>query len=73
AFMGMANLAISIANYWQGAVAERFDYATVFYLDSLFAVLVLLIIPFLRGREEGPDKAPTVTKAEAAVVAQVPD
>jgi PAT family beta-lactamase induction signal transducer AmpG len=73
AFMGMANLAISIANYWQGAVAERFDYATVFYLDSLFAVLVLLIIPFLRGREEEPDKAPPATEVEAAVVAQVPD
>ena len=37
AFMGMSNLAISFANYWQGAVAERIDYATVFYLDALIA------------------------------------
>ena len=52
AFMGMANLAISAGNYWQGIVAERFDYAAVFYLDSLFVVVPLLIIPFLRNREE---------------------
>ncbi len=73
AFMGMANLAISFANFWQGAVAERIDYATVFYLDALFAVLVLLIIPFLRGREERSAAEPPVARAEAAAVAQVPD
>ena len=54
AFMAMANLAISIGNYWQGIVAERIDYATVFYLDSFFAVAVVLVIPFLRGREAEP-------------------
>ncbi|MDX2412469.1 MAG: MFS transporter, partial [Woeseiaceae bacterium] len=53
AFMAMTNLAISIANYWQGIVAERVDYATVFYLDSLFVLIPLMIIPFLRNREEG--------------------
>ena len=52
AFMGMANLAISMGNYWQGIVAERMGYAVVLYLDALFAVLVILIIPFLREREE---------------------
>jgi PAT family beta-lactamase induction signal transducer AmpG len=53
AFMAMTNLAISMANYWQGIVAERVDYATVFYLDSLFVLIPLMIIPFLRNREEG--------------------
>ncbi len=53
AFMAMTNLAISVANYWQGIVAERVDYATVFYLDSLFVLIPLMIIPFLRNREEG--------------------
>jgi len=52
AFMGMANLAISMGNYWQGIVAERMGYAVVLYLDALFAVLVILVIPFLREREE---------------------
>lgn len=56
AFMAMSNLAISIGNYWQGFVAERVGYATVFYLDSLFAVLVILVIPFLRDRETQPDE-----------------
>jgi PAT family beta-lactamase induction signal transducer AmpG len=52
AFMGMANLAITIGNYWQGVVAERSGYALVLYLDALFAVLVILVVPFLRDREE---------------------
>jgi PAT family beta-lactamase induction signal transducer AmpG len=55
AFMGMGNLAISMGNYWQGIVAERFDYAAVFYLDSLFVIIPLLIIPFLRNREESAE------------------
>jgi predicted MFS family arabinose efflux permease len=48
--MGMANFAISFGNYWQGHVAERMGYAAVLYLDALFALLAILIIPFLRGR-----------------------
>jgi MFS transporter, PAT family, beta-lactamase induction signal transducer AmpG len=52
AFMGMSNMAISFANYWQGIVAERMGYAAVLYLDALFAVLMIMVIPFLRTREE---------------------
>lgn len=52
AFMAMSNLAISIGNFWQGMVAEKFDYATVFYLDSAIVLLVVLVIPFLHDREE---------------------
>jgi PAT family beta-lactamase induction signal transducer AmpG len=51
ACMGMANVAISIGNYWQGIVAERMGYAAVLYLNALFAVLVILVIPLLRERE----------------------
>ncbi len=54
AFMGMANVAISMGNYWQGIVAERMGYAAVLYLDALFAMLVILVIPFLREREKRP-------------------
>jgi PAT family beta-lactamase induction signal transducer AmpG len=52
AFMAMSNLAISLGNYWQGIVAERVDYAMVFYVDSLLVLVPLMIIPFLRNREE---------------------
>jgi len=52
AFMGMANMAISMGNYWQGIVAESMGYAAVLYLDALFALLVILLVPFLRSREE---------------------
>jgi len=57
AFMAMSNLAISMANYWQGVVAERIDYAMVFYVDSLLVLIPLAIIPFLRNREEGEQPA----------------
>jgi predicted MFS family arabinose efflux permease len=52
AFMAMANVAISISNYWQGVVAERYDYAVVLYIDALLVLLPLAMIPFLRSREE---------------------
>jgi len=57
AFMAMSNLAISMGNYWQGMVAERVDYAMVFYVDSLLMLIPLMIIPFLRNREEGDEAA----------------
>jgi len=52
AFMAMSNLAISFANFWQGIIAERVGYAMVLYLDVLFVLVPLAIIPFLRSREE---------------------
>jgi len=52
AFMAMKNLTISYTNYWQGFVVERLDYATVLYVDSALFVVPLLILPFLRSREE---------------------
>ena len=54
AFMAMSNLAISMANYWQGIVAERIGYATALYWDAFLVVFPLMIIPFLRNREEVP-------------------
>ncbi|HSG58410.1 MAG TPA: MFS transporter [Woeseiaceae bacterium] len=52
AFMAMSNVAISYTNYWQGVIAERFDYALVLYVDALLIILPLFLIPFLRSREE---------------------
>lgn len=52
AYMAMSNLAISMGNLWQGAIAERFDYSTVFYMDAAFVVFALSVLPFLRDREE---------------------
>ncbi len=60
AFMAMGNLVVSYTNYWQGIVAENFDYAKVLYIDSLLVIVPLLIIPFLQTREESLS-----TKAEA--------
>jgi PAT family beta-lactamase induction signal transducer AmpG len=57
AFMALTNLAISIGNYWQGVVAERFDYAMVLYVDALLAFVALSLIPFLRSREAAPAQA----------------
>jgi len=54
AFMAMSNLAISMANFWQGIVADRFDYSVVLYLDALLVLAPLAVIPFLRNREPEP-------------------
>jgi PAT family beta-lactamase induction signal transducer AmpG len=54
AFMAMSNLATSIANFWQGIVAERFDYAMALYIDALIVLVPLAVIPFLRNREQEP-------------------
>jgi PAT family beta-lactamase induction signal transducer AmpG len=51
-FMAMGNVVISYTNYWQGMAAERFDYALVLYIDALLIIPPLLLIPFLRTREE---------------------
>jgi PAT family beta-lactamase induction signal transducer AmpG len=51
AFMAMGNLAISIANYWQGVVAERFDYSLALYLDAALILLPVLLLPFVQSRE----------------------
>lgn len=65
AFMGMSNLAISMGNYWQGMVAERMGYAQALYLDAFIALLVIGLIPFLRGREESAQhEAPVPAMAE---------
>ncbi len=52
AFMAMKNVTLSYTNYWQGIVAERVDYAMVLYLDAALLFIPLLILPFLKSREE---------------------
>jgi predicted MFS family arabinose efflux permease len=51
AYMALGNLAISYGNYWQGMVAERVDYSMALYLDALFVVFALSLIPFLGHRD----------------------
>lgn len=51
AYMAISNLSISIANYWQGAVAERFDYSTALYIDSGLVIFAVLLLPFIRDRD----------------------
>jgi PAT family beta-lactamase induction signal transducer AmpG len=52
AFMAMKNVTLSYSNYWQGVVAERVDYAMVLYIDAVLLLIPLLILPFLKSREE---------------------
>lgn len=58
AFMAMGNVAIVYSNLWQGYMAEWHGYATVLYLDALFMLVPLAMIPFLRDRE--PQAAPAI-------------
>jgi MFS transporter, PAT family, beta-lactamase induction signal transducer AmpG len=66
AYMAISNLAISIGNLWQGAVAERFDYATVFYIDAAIVILALSVLPFLKDREEKQPVAIATSKVATA-------
>ena len=50
AYMALSNVAISVGNFWQGMVAERFDYSTALYIDSALVILPLCVIPFLEDR-----------------------
>ena len=52
AFMAMKNVTLSYTNYWQGIVAERVDYAMVLYIDAVLLLIPMLILPFLKSREE---------------------
>ena len=52
AYMALSNIAISIGNLWQGAVAERFGYSLALYLDAAFIVAALAVMPFLKNREK---------------------
>ena len=61
-FMALKNLTISYSNYWQGIVAETMDYAVVLYLDSAIMLIPLMILPFLKSRQEqglDPIEGPT--------------
>ena len=51
AYMALGNLAISFGNYWQGIIAERIDYSAALYLDALFVIFALTLVPFLRNRQ----------------------
>jgi PAT family beta-lactamase induction signal transducer AmpG len=52
AYMALSNVAISVGNYWQGAVAGQINYQTALYLDAGLIVLALCVIPLLKNREE---------------------
>jgi PAT family beta-lactamase induction signal transducer AmpG len=52
AYMALSNIAISIGNYWQGMIAERYNYSLALYIDAGIIVLALAIIPFLKNREK---------------------
>jgi len=53
-YMAMSNLVISYTNFWQGQVAERFDYSTLLFIDAALVVFPLCIIPFLTTRKSTP-------------------
>jgi len=57
-FMALANLTISYSNFWQGQVAEAFDFATVLYIDAALVVIPLLVLPFMTPRQTAAAEVP---------------
>jgi hypothetical protein len=63
-YLALGNLAIMTANYWQGFVSEYMGYANVFFIEVVVVIIPLMLIPFLRTREEIIDKEVLVVRAE---------
>lgn len=61
-YMALSNVAISVGNYWQGVVAERFDYSTALYIDAALIVVALCVMPFLKDRQ--PDRMVAAPQAQ---------
>lgn len=51
-FMALANLTIAYTNFWQGQVADAFDFATVLYIDAALVIVPILILPFMTPRAD---------------------
>jgi len=60
-YMALSNVAISVGNYWQGVVAERFDYSTALYIDAAIVIVALCVLPFLKDRQ--PDRTVAAEQA----------
>ncbi len=65
AFMALTNIAVSVGNFWNGIVAERYGYALVLYLDAAIVLLPLCLIPFLRPQSK-PKIGSTLAESAAA-------
>lgn len=50
AYMALMNLVIAYSAWWQGAVIERWGYATTLYIDAAFGLVCISVLPFLRGQ-----------------------
>ena len=46
-YMALSNLANSYSSLWQGAAASQWGYARTLQLDGLFAIVPILLLPFL--------------------------
>lgn len=53
AYMALMNLVIAYSAWWQGAVIERWGYATTLYIDAAFGLVCISVLPFLRGQIPG--------------------
>ncbi len=70
AYMALSNVAISVGNYWPGAVAEHMNYRTALYLDSALVVLALRVIPVLENRENRKQPGAAAKKVALADLQQ---
>jgi MFS transporter, PAT family, beta-lactamase induction signal transducer AmpG len=53
AYMGMMNLAISIAASWQGVAAEAWGYQVTLLVDAITGVLCVLLLPWMKRQSGG--------------------
>ena len=58
-FMALQNISITIANNWQGQVAENINYSTVLWIDAFLVIIPILVLPFMTPREAKEEVTPS--------------
>jgi MFS-type transporter involved in bile tolerance (Atg22 family) len=58
-YMALKNLALTYSNLWQGKVASLHGYSRALLLDGLFAIVPILVLPFVSAarRREAVEKS----------------
>ncbi len=62
-FMALMNLTIAYTNFWQGQVAEAFDFSTVLFIDAALVIIPISVLPFMTPRKVAEREVPPSSAA----------
>lgn len=67
-YMALLNLSIAYSHSWQGEAMTQWGYATTLWVDALFGLSSLLMLPLLRARADDLAGAPARTRTRGFAV-----